>query len=179
MGVERKELVGRDLGSDFSRKNNFSMYHGHPVPGFPRHPHRGFETVTVVREGLIDHADSAGATARYGGGDAQWITTGAGVCHSEMFPLVSETSPNTLDLFQIWLNLPAAKKMSRPWFSMAWSEDQPNVSFGVAPVQAHLRLVGGRLAGLVGPAPPPDSWAAVPENEVVIAVIRQVGAAAV
>ena len=59
-------LAGRRIGQDFGNKDGWSMYHGDVVPGFPRHPHRGFETVTVVRSGLIDHADSLGAAARYG-----------------------------------------------------------------------------------------------------------------
>src|SRR5205085_1996887 len=59
-------LAGRDIGQDFSRKDGWSMYHGDSVPGFPAHPHRGFETVTIVRKGLIDHSDSLGATARFG-----------------------------------------------------------------------------------------------------------------
>jgi hypothetical protein len=69
-------LAGREIGQDFSRKDGWSMYHGDTVPGFPAHPHRGFETVTVVRKGLIDHSDSLGATARFGQGDAQWLTCG-------------------------------------------------------------------------------------------------------
>ncbi|HXE76657.1 MAG TPA: pirin family protein, partial [Rhodanobacter sp.] len=54
-------LAGRDIGQDFSRKDGWSMYHGSTVPGFPPHPHRGFETVTIARKGLIDHSDSLGA----------------------------------------------------------------------------------------------------------------------
>jgi hypothetical protein len=69
-------LGGRQIGSDFSRQDGWSMYHGDAVPGFPVHPHRGFETVTLVRKGLIDHADSLGAAARFGGGDVQWVTAG-------------------------------------------------------------------------------------------------------
>ena len=67
-------LTGRDMGQDFSRRDGWSTYHGDTVPGFPGHPHRGFETVTVVRKGLIDHADSLGAAARFGGGDTECLT---------------------------------------------------------------------------------------------------------
>src|SRR5690348_9226101 len=67
-------LAGRNIGQDFSGRDGWSMYHGEIVPGFPAHPHRGFETVTVVRQGLLDHSDSIGASARYGQGDVQWLT---------------------------------------------------------------------------------------------------------
>ena len=90
------------------------MYHGTTVPGFPQHPHRGFETVTFVRRGFIDHSDSLGATARFGRGDVQWLTAGKGIVHCEMFPLLERDEPNPLELFQIWLNLPAARQDGRP-----------------------------------------------------------------
>src|SRR5687767_10432503 len=105
-------LAGRDLGQDFEGKDGWRMYHGQTVPGFPAHPHRGFETVTVVRRGFIDHADSLGAAARYGAGDVQWLTTGKGVVHSEMFPLLERDRENPLELFQIWLNLPRVTKLA-------------------------------------------------------------------
>ena len=120
-------LDGREIGADFAGVDGWRMYHGDTVPGFPGHPHRGFETVTFVRKGLIDHSDSLGATARFGRGDTQWLTAGSGIVHSEMFPLVDRDGPNPLELFQIWLNLPAADKMVDPYFTMLWESDTPRV----------------------------------------------------
>src|SRR5687767_2029606 len=113
-------LAGRNLGMDFEGLDGWRMYHGEVVPRFPPHPHRGFETVTVVRRGLLDHSDSLGAAARYGRGDVQWLTAGKGIMHAEMFPLLEKDRDNPLELFQIWLNLPAANKMVDPHFSMLW-----------------------------------------------------------
>ncbi len=173
-------LAGRALGQDFSRKDGWSMYHGLTVPGFPAHPHRGFETVTVVRRGLIDHADSLGAAARYGRGDVQWLTAGRGVVHSEMFPLLEPAGPNPLELFQIWLNLPAASKMAPPHFTMFWSESIPRHVVRDSQGRAtEIAFIAGRLPSAnaaadspVPLAPPPASWAARPESDVAIWTIR-------
>ena len=86
-------LAGRNIGMDFEGKEGWRMYHGDVVPGFPRHPHRGFETVTLVRRGYIDHSDSLGAKARFGHGDCQWMTAGRGIVHCEMFPLLHQQRP--------------------------------------------------------------------------------------
>ena len=69
-------LDGRTIGQDFAGVDGWNMYHGSTVPGFPQHPHRGFETITYVRTGFCDHSDSLGATARFGVGDSQWLTAG-------------------------------------------------------------------------------------------------------
>jgi quercetin 2,3-dioxygenase len=166
-------LASRELGQDFDPANEWRMYHGEVVPGFPQHPHRGFETVTIVRRGLIDHSDSLGATARFGGGDTQWLTAGKGICHSEMFPLVREDAPNPLELFQIWLNLPAADKMVEPHFTMLWNEGIPAFTArDEAGGTTLVRIIAGHLAAHQAPPPPPHSWAARPDSDVAIWTIK-------
>src|SRR3954463_4608220 len=104
-------LAGRALGQDFEPRDGWRMYHGQVVPGFPQHPHRGFETVTIVRRGYIDHSDSLGAAARFGRGDAQWPPRAEGIVPWEIFPLLERSEPNPVELFQIWLNLPRQDKL--------------------------------------------------------------------
>ncbi|MGJ3507712.1 pirin family protein [Enemella sp. A6] len=163
------DLSGRNIGQDFDNKDGWNMYHGSSVPGFPQHPHRGFETVTVVLEGVVDHTDSLGAAARYGDGDTQWLTAGAGVAHAEMFPLRYSDRDNPLELFQIWLNLAPEDKMAEPNFDMFWAKDTPIVTRTDAEGrESRFRLVAGELDGAVPPAPPARSWASRPENEVAI-----------
>jgi redox-sensitive bicupin YhaK (pirin superfamily) len=164
---------GRRLGNDFVLKDGWRMYHGRRVPGFPVHPHRGFETVTIVLEGFVDHADSMGAAGRYGMGDVQWMTAGAGMQHAEMFPLLNRERENPLELFQIWLNLPAVNKFVKPYYKMLWSEDIPRFSaVDEDGLRTEVTLVAGSIGDLHAPRPNPDSWAAVKENEVAIWLIR-------
>jgi quercetin 2,3-dioxygenase len=165
----KASLAGRNLGSDFVVKDGFRMYHGQVVPGFPQHPHRGFETVTIARRGYIDHSDSLGAAARFGGGDAQWLTAGAGIVHSEMFPLLDQNGPNPVELFQIWLNLPGEDKLVKPHFAMLWSRDIPRHVFEDAAGRAtEVTTIAGEVAGQMPPPPPPKSWAARPDSDVAI-----------
>ena len=166
-------LVGRNIGSDFEIRDGWRMYHGETVPGFPQHPHRGFETVTVVRRGLLDHSDSLGAAARYGGGDVQWLTAGGGIQHAEMFPLLDRKGRNPVELFQIWLNLPSANKMVDPHFSMFWNNDIPRrvVTDGLGN-PTELTLIAGRYDDTRAPAPPPKSWASESDSDVAIWTLR-------
>ncbi len=165
-------LEGRNIGQDFTIKEGWRMYHGTKVPGFPPHPHRGFETVTVVTEGFIDHSDSLGATARFGNGDVQWMTAGKGLQHAEMFPLLKRDEPNPLELFQIWLNLPEKSKMVEPHFGMLWYEAIPRLEYKDERGKVTtVALIAGKLDDNIAPATPPKSWAAEDRNEVTIMTI--------
>lgn len=169
MGPDPTLFQGRHMGDDFIVKDGFRMYHGKTVPGFPGHPHRGFETVTVVRKGLVDHADSMGAAGRYGNGDVQWMTAGKGVQHSEMFPLIEKEKENPMELFQIWLNLPKANKMVDPHFKMLWSESIPKYEFTDSDNhKTSIEVIAGKIGETQAPACPPNSWASNAENEVAI-----------
>jgi redox-sensitive bicupin YhaK (pirin superfamily) len=165
----KAKLNGRNLGQDFANVDGWNMYHGEKIPGFPQHPHRGFETVTLAREGLVDHADSLNAAARFGNGDTQWITAGKGISHSEMFPLLNEDQPNPLDLFQIWLNLPKKSKRVDPYFSIFWSEQTPRHKIEN---QVEVTLIAGALGDLTPPPPPPHSYASHPESDLAIWTIK-------
>ena len=161
----------RGNGSDFelTKSKPYRMYHGDQHPGFPAHPHRGIETITVTLEGLVDHADSMGASGRYGQGDQQWMSAGSGVQHQEMFPLIKTRAPNTLKLFQIWLNLARKDKMCAPCYKMHWAERvQAEPGEGGARALCYV----GSLGGAQGAAPPPSSWAADPAHAVGVYIIQ-------
>lgn len=165
-------LEGRNIGNDFRGKDGWNMYHGETVPGFPQHPHRGFETVTVVKKGYVDHADSAGATGRYGAGDVQWLTAGRGCNHTEMFPLINMEKENPLELFQIWLNLPRKDKFVDPYYKMLWTEDIPTIEYKDANERISIvRLVSGTFRGTRGGDPPPNSWGSNENNHLGICLI--------
>jgi redox-sensitive bicupin YhaK (pirin superfamily) len=123
----------------------------------------------VVRKGLVDHADSIGAAGRYGDGDVQWMTAGKGVQHSEMFPLLKEDEDNPMELFQIWLNLPKKSKMVEPHFKMIWAEEVPKYTDkDGAGNEINVEVLVGKLGAHASSTPPPNSWAADPNNSVAI-----------
>jgi len=171
-------LTGRNIGQDFANIDGWNMYHGDVVPGFPSHPHRGFETVTLARRGFIDHSDSLGAKARFGEGDVQWMTAGKGIVHCEMFPLVRRDAPNPAELFQIWLNLPRADKLVDPHFTMLWNKDIPKkVVHDDNNRVSEVTMVAGAMGADEPPSPPPSSWASRAEAEVAIWPIRMAAGA--
>ena len=162
-GNSKMEAPIRGNGAHFDPSAPYRMYHGDKIPGFPQHPHRGFETITATMSGIIDHADSHGNAGRYGSGDLQWMTAGSGVVHGEMFPLVNQDKNNKNRFFQIWLNLPKKDKMTPPKFAMHWAED---VVKHTNDSGAKLTLFAGQFNGLTALSPTPASWASNPDNDV-------------
>lgn len=172
MGLNSEYFAGRNMGQDFVVKDGFRMYHGSHIPGFPYHPHRGFETITINKEGFVDHTDSLGAAGRFGKGDVQWMTAGKGVQHSEMFPLLYEDKGNPLEIFQIWLNLPKASKFVEPHFKMLWEDMVPEVTYTEDGKTTTVNVIAGHLNNVKAPEPTPDSWAANPEHDVAVFTIK-------
>lgn len=107
--------------------------------GVGPHPHRGFETVTIVYDGAVDHRDSAGHVDSIGAGDVQWMTAGAGVVHEEFHGRAVSASGGTVSMAQLWVNLPAADKMTPPRYQPILARDIPVVD-----------LPGGRLRVIAG-----------------------------
>ncbi len=166
-------LEGRNIGQDFTLKDGWRMYHGETIPGFPVHPHRGFETVTIVMTGLVDHSDSHGQAGRYGGGDVQWMTAGSGLQHCEMFPLLNKDGGNPAELFQVWLNLPKANKFVQPHFKMLWREDIPVYKHTDENRKStEINVIAGQIGQVQALDPAPGSWAADPANQVAIWTIK-------
>jgi redox-sensitive bicupin YhaK (pirin superfamily) len=173
MGLDFEQLKGRNIGQDFVIKDGFRMYHGNNIPGFPFHPHRGFETISINKEGVIDHTDSLGAAGRFMDGDVQWMTAGKGIQHSEMFPLIHTDKPNPLEMFQIWLNLPKAFKMVEPHFKMLWKENIPILTLtDVNNNKTIIDIIAGRIGEVESLKPTPNSWAADPNNAVGIYTVK-------
>src|SRR6266498_4375967 len=114
--------------------------------GFPYHPHRGIETVTIVRKGEVQHRDSLGHRGTIGAGDIQWMTSGSGILHEEM----PQVRPEGIGGLQIWLNLPAQDKMTRPKYRDLRADDLPEYETEEG---AKVRVIAGEAQGgrIVGP----------------------------
>jgi hypothetical protein len=118
--------------------------------GVGEHPHRGFETVTIVYEGLVAHRDSAGNAGVIGPGDVQWMTAASGIVHEEMHEKTWAKRGGTLHAIQLWVNLPKAFKMSRPGYQTILNAGIPSVELdGDA---GRLRVIAGEFRGQKGPA---------------------------
>ncbi len=115
-----------------------------PIAGFPMHPHRGIETVTYILEGSVHHRDSLGNSGMIGPGDVQWMTAGGGILHEEMPRRGPE---GAIYGFQLWVNLPAKEKMTKPRYQEVRSGDIPELNRD----GARIRIVAGTVEGIAGP----------------------------
>ncbi len=118
------------------------------ILGVGMHPHRGFETVTIAFQGRLQHRDTAGNHGEIGPGDVQWMTAGSGVLHEELHAPAFRTSGGTLQMLQLWVNLPAELKMTQPRYQTLENADIPVVELGTASV----RVISGSLGETHGPA---------------------------
>jgi len=116
--------------------------------GVGEHPHRGFETVTIVYEGVVAHRDSAGNAGVIGPGDVQWMTAASGIVHEEFHEKEFAKKGGTLHAIQLWVNLPRASKMSAPGYQTILNADIPSIDLG----GGELRVIAGSFQGLKGPA---------------------------
>ena len=121
-----------------------------PEPrGVGEHPHRGFETVTIAYQGSVGHRDSAGNSGVIYPGDVQWMTAASGVLHEEMHEAEFTKNGGTFEMIQLWVNLPAAHKMSKPGYQAISKEQIPTVEFETG---GHARIIAGSLNGSKGAA---------------------------
>ena len=118
--------------------------------GVGEHPHRGFETVTIVYQGQVDHRDSAGNAGSIGPGDVQWMTAASGVLHQEFHSPAFTKQGGVFEAVQLWVNLPAKDKMSPPRYQTLLDAEIPTA---MLPGNAgQLRVIAGEYAGQRGPA---------------------------
>lgn len=118
--------------------------------GVGEHPHRGFETVTIVYDGIVAHRDSAGNAGVIGPGDVQWMTAASGIVHEEMHEKSWARKGGTLHAIQLWVNLPSAHKMSTPGYQTILRDDIPDIK--LASGAGRLRVIAGSYGGHKGPA---------------------------
>ena len=118
--------------------------------GVGSHPHRGFETVTIVYEGEVAHKDSTGQGGTIGPGDVQWMTAGSGILHEEFHSEDFAQSGGTLEMVQLWVNLPAKLKMTKPAYQAILNKQIPTIELKNDAGQA--RIIAGEFDGHEGPA---------------------------
>jgi len=117
--------------------------------GVGRHPHRGFETVTIAYQGGVEHRDSAGNEGTIGPGDVQWMTAASGIVHEEWHERAFTRRGGTMEMAQLWVNLPAKDKMAAPGYQDIRSEQIPTVKVDAG---ASVRVIAGEFRGMKGPA---------------------------
>ncbi|MGH8532303.1 MAG: pirin family protein [Gammaproteobacteria bacterium] len=118
--------------------------------GVGEHPHRGFETVSIVYQGELEHRDSAGNHGTLGPGDVQWMTAGSGLVHEEMHKKGFAKRGGTVEMVQLWVNLPRASKMSPPRYQTLLREQIPVID--LPEDSGHVRVIAGEFRGIKGPA---------------------------
>lgn len=118
--------------------------------GVGEHPHRGFETVTIAYQGEVDHRDSGGHAGRIGPGDVQWMTAASGVVHEEMLAPEFEKRGGTIEMAQLWVNLPAKLKMSKPKYQSILKDQIGRVELPDG--AGYMRVIAGVYDGVSGPA---------------------------
>mgnify|MGYP002653088464 CR=1 FL=1 len=156
-GFPVRSLLARDRAGDHASPFLLLDYAGpHHFPagtgkrGVGEHPHRGFETVTVVYSGEVEHRDSTGRGGVIGPGDVQWMTAGAGILHEEFHSAEFTRTGGELKMIQLWVNLPAKDKMTQPGYQSITADVIPDVEL---PNNAgHMRVIAGRYEDIVGPA---------------------------
>jgi redox-sensitive bicupin YhaK (pirin superfamily) len=142
------EQLSPFLMLDYASPTTFPS--GAEAKGVGPHPHRGFETVTIVYKGELAHKDSAGNSGTIGPGDVQWMTAGAGILHEEMHSAQFTQQGGMLSMAQLWVNLPANQKMTPPGYQAIEAEQIPSIQFEND--QGSARLIAGNHAGFCGPA---------------------------
>ena len=140
VGTAQLEMVDPFLMLDRIDSDDANSY----IAGFPDHPHRGFETVTIMLEGQMRHQDSVGNEGLLGPGDVQWMTAGRGIIHSEIPAMLG----GRLRGFQLWVNLPAAYKMMAPAYQDIPAAQIPKLDFS----GGHARVIAGAFLAATGPA---------------------------
>ncbi len=144
---------------DYAGPHDFPPSEDGRPRGVDEHPHRGFETVTIVYQGEIEHRDSSGNSGKIGPGDVQWMTAASGVVHEEKHGTAFTQRGGTLEMIQLWVNLPAREKMSKPRYQEILSAAIPNVP--LAGDAGSVRVIAGAFDNHRGPATtvtPMDVW---------------------